>query len=384
MSQKTLSLEQIMVVDAGKYKELANANGEQPFREIAVYLLTEAIKIDSQNPNTLNLRGNVLYESGKLEEAVSDYSASLALRPHSVVHRNLGKALAELGKPYDALNQYLASLELKPDSEVYLKYGDTLVKLSRFEEAIEAFTESIRMNPKDYEARVLRANSLSITGDYEDAIKDFEKAKKIEETAEVHLGLGVQYFGLGDFSKSKREFSKAIRKGADKCKPLISRAFDYILEGDNRNAIHDLDTALAIHEPNSANESKGDHSLAYTLRALAYAHEGDFDKAREDMGRSAELKPNADLFTYIHFVLGDICRLNGSPDLATSEYQDVIGKITNTPSKDRFMSHYIWGIMAEKGLELTGGNCPYSIRGEALRRGIFTPDVASQITQYLR
>jgi len=117
--------------------------------------------------------GDVLYDQGKLEEALASYRASLAIREQltndqpsnavwqrglSFTHSMIGDMLSDRGKHDEALESYLASLAIRerlaadhPDdarlqrdlSVIHVRVGDALYLQGEFDEALASYRESI-------------------------------------------------------------------------------------------------------------------------------------------------------------------------------------------------------------------------------------------------
>jgi polyferredoxin/tetratricopeptide (TPR) repeat protein len=96
-----------------------------------------------------------LVESGKLDEAVTEYEAALAIAPDSApVRYNLGGVLRRLGRNEAAIEQLEAARSLSPeDSDVYVELGLAYMATGANEKAIAAFTQAIALNPNSPESQ---------------------------------------------------------------------------------------------------------------------------------------------------------------------------------------------------------------------------------------
>ena len=67
-------------------------------------------------PRLINNLGVVLWDHGRLDEAIAAYNRAIALRPDlAEAHNNLGIALKDEGRLDEALACFRRAVELKPD-----------------------------------------------------------------------------------------------------------------------------------------------------------------------------------------------------------------------------------------------------------------------------
>jgi tetratricopeptide (TPR) repeat protein len=81
------------------------------------------------NPNQFNAwlgEGLLARQEGKIEEAITDLSHSLDLRPSAQGYFELGRTLEQAGRSGDALNAYEQALKLAPDDADAQKAADAL------------------------------------------------------------------------------------------------------------------------------------------------------------------------------------------------------------------------------------------------------------------
>jgi tetratricopeptide (TPR) repeat protein len=136
------------------------------------------------NANARNNLGNALADAGRVEAAVSEYEAALALDPtRPDTHYNLGLSLIALGRPAEAMPSLQEALRLRPDyvaAEATL--GDALTDLGRFAEAIPHYEAVLRLHPDD---------------------------------ADAHNNLGVALGQLDRLVEARRHFTEALRLRPD-------------------------------------------------------------------------------------------------------------------------------------------------------------------------
>jgi hypothetical protein len=104
--------------------------------------------------NHLN-QGVSLYESGKYEEAVAEYTKAIELDPKlAAAYYNRGLAYFKM-KQYDsALADFNKTLELNPKSSTaWVGRGISLEGLGKYKEALEAYNKALELDPNDQTAK---------------------------------------------------------------------------------------------------------------------------------------------------------------------------------------------------------------------------------------
>lgn len=103
------------------------------------------------NANARNNLGNALADAGRVDEAMAEYEAALALDPGMAdVHYNLALALTARGRPAEALPRLQEALRLRPNyAPAVAAMGDALSDLGRFAEAVSHYESAVKLNPND-------------------------------------------------------------------------------------------------------------------------------------------------------------------------------------------------------------------------------------------
>lgn len=126
-------------------------------------------------------RGNELANTGRLGDAVSDYTEALRLWPALVEARaNLGLALSAEGLPAEAIAVLEEAVRAKPDyAEAHAYLGLALFRAGRPGEAVAEYEEALKRDPDSADIHYNLAVALKAAGRPSDAAAHFEAAARL-------------------------------------------------------------------------------------------------------------------------------------------------------------------------------------------------------------
>jgi tetratricopeptide (TPR) repeat protein len=146
-----------------------------------------------------------------------------------------------------------------------------------------------------------RGNELSLSGELEEAVAEYEQALEIEpENVDVMSNLGVAYYNLGQLDKAIDQYSKAIEIAPKDADIRSNLAAAYVQKYQTSGALDQLDSALAEYE--KAVELKPTLAQAFFGMGVVYALLGRDDDAIQafeefqelDTGQDAQATSNAE------------------------------------------------------------------------------------------
>jgi tetratricopeptide (TPR) repeat protein len=208
------------------------------------------------------------------------------------------KKAEELTKEVEKLNKELAKATNKqPSKKVQQEYktaiqGLTAIEWSkiglkadleeRWEEAVDAFTKSIELKFSFAAGAYFgRGIAYANLGNYQQAIKDFNKAIELEpDDAYAYNHRGSTYSDLGNYQQAIKDFNKAIELKPDYSYAYNNRGIAYAALGNYQQAIKDFNKAI---------ELKPDNSNAYGARGIAYGKLGNKQQEIKDLQTAARL-----------------------------------------------------------------------------------------------
>ncbi len=120
--------------------------------EEEMYNILITQKIDkSKYANTYNNLGDVMYDTGNIEEAIECYKKAIELNPkNTLAYYNIGNAMYNIGDKEQAIEHYKKVINLNPnDAIAHRNLGTAMYDIGDKEGAIEHYKKAIDLNPKD-------------------------------------------------------------------------------------------------------------------------------------------------------------------------------------------------------------------------------------------
>ncbi len=209
----------------------------------AIEIYKEAVKADPRNPAVYVTlaRWQVLY--GDYEGATENVQNALLLNPnHALAHAVMGWIKGKQGDFGGGQVEIDKSLDLDPNSALAYAYLAEIYK-----EKIDAGKEDI--NTRDQigpiskkaldldssllEVRRARGLVLEVTGNYDEAITEFEAAVAANENLpDLHLALGRNYNAAEIYDKAEYEFGRTIALQPDDPEAYAELARMYLKLGE--------------------------------------------------------------------------------------------------------------------------------------------------------
>lgn len=188
----------------------------QEAQEIANSIL----HLDKGNADAIYVRGLCLFYQDNVEKAFSHFQQVLRLAPDHKKAMDIYKKAKQLkqkkeegneafkaGRYQEAYNLYTEALKIDPlniktNAKLYFNKACVSSNLSKYKEAVEYCSEALRLDEEYLKALLLRAKSNTALGEYEEAVKDYEKAVKMDKSRENKRLLQEAKLAL---KKSKRK-----------------------------------------------------------------------------------------------------------------------------------------------------------------------------------
>ncbi|ANQ51480.1 tetratricopeptide repeat protein [Flammeovirga sp. MY04] len=214
----------------------------------SLVLITEAIRLDDNNSEYYNLRGNIYNQHGFSEVAVKNYNRSIELDSTKIlVFQNRGNAYGEMGNYDLAIKDYTKCIDNNYNLvECFESRGTCYFKSREFTKAIEDLKACLELSPKNL-------NALSI--------------------------LGNTYWGLEDYQNAEFYLKKSIDYGNGNSTVSEALALMYMKQ-------HKLDEAYQVY--NTINDKPFTFRKSNYNYGIALYHQGLFDEAIEQFQKSID------------------------------------------------------------------------------------------------
>ena len=238
-----------------------------------------------------NRRGEMLADSGRDEDALSDFQTAISLDPScSLAIHNRAVTLAQQNQFTAALRDFNRVIELNPGLAVaYRNRAELLAALGRTEEAIADYNQAIDNLPNDAQLYRDRAYAYQQLGEFARALIDFNRAIDIApDDADALTQRGNLAAEQGNYEQAVADFQQAIDKNGNWAEAHRSLAW---LEAtcpvarfqNPHNAIVAAEQALKMGPAN-------DYLIFDTL-AAAHASAGHFDEAAQFQQKALSAAP---------------------------------------------------------------------------------------------
>ncbi len=228
---------------------------------LAIQAFNQAVLADPRNPISYIALARLNIYTGNYEEGLKNAENAL------MVNQNNDTALALLGWAAGLSGDYVKAVGTLTDAininpsnaaayayltEVYVNMmAVNQGPLDILELAKETSRKAIELAPNTLETHRARGFLLNWTGNYPEAVIEFEEAIKINPNiADLHLELGNNYNAVQEYNKAITEFSMANSLNPNDPTPLTLISRTYFQNGDYPKAIQYAETALTLEPSN--------------------------------------------------------------------------------------------------------------------------------------
>lgn len=250
---------------------------------------SQAIKINPNSPNAYFSRGIVYHSLGRHIDAIEDFTRVIELNPPVFINQayaNRAAAHFVLQNYDEALSDYSQSIQVSPNTtETYLKRGSALFFLKRYDEAAADYNEAIKLNPNYALAYSFRGQLYFQKGNLHEALSDFTHSIQLDhQNSQTFLNRGVVYTHLLRYDEAMKDYSQAIQLNPSDFQAYLNRGQIYLNQKKLDECLKDYSQAIQIMPTNAA---------GYVYRGLAYEVMQQFEEAVKDYTRAIQLDPNS-------------------------------------------------------------------------------------------
>jgi protein O-GlcNAc transferase len=211
--------------------------------------ITAALAIRPDDPEALLNHANVLKSLNRLEPALAGFDRALALKPGwPQAQNNRGTVLQALGRHDEALAAYDRALAAAPDNvEALNNRGSVLQDLRRPAEALACYDQALRLAPRFAAAFNNRGSALLELKRFGDALSCFDRALALRPgDAAVMSNRGNALQGLLRYDDALAAYDQALARNPDYAEALNNRGSALQEMKRHEEALASFDRALSL------------------------------------------------------------------------------------------------------------------------------------------
>ncbi|MBL0169854.1 MAG: tetratricopeptide repeat protein [Gemmatimonadaceae bacterium] len=193
-------------------------------------LWARVLEIEPDSPYGHNDYGNVLFQQGRVAEALGHFERAVQLRPQFAhAWADLGVALAASQRDTEAIEAYRRALAIEPSQhEAESNWGVALMRGGDASGAIAHFARALALNPNNADAHVNWGNALVRLGRAAEATSHYATAVTVRpDHADAQLNWGVALALQGQLPEAIVHFRRALELN-----PSLEQARDYLAQAE--------------------------------------------------------------------------------------------------------------------------------------------------------
>jgi len=220
---------------------------------------------ESKDPDVWNKKGNIHFQNGDYEKAISAYNKAIELdRSFGWPYSNLAHTYLILGKYAEAILLYQKSVNLLNKNEekasAWNSLGNIYRHLNEYENALSAYQKADLLDPQNAGQRdKIKLTSLGPSS----------------PNAQVWLEMGNLFFKSGSYKEAADAFTNAIKIDPSSGWAHSNLAMSYVLQGDHKEAISNYLKSIDLF-----NNDK-EKAVSWNRLGDVYRKMNDEDNARE-------------------------------------------------------------------------------------------------------
>ncbi len=191
--------------------------------------------------------------------------------------------------------------------DAYRRRSDEASK--QLEAAVAAYTRAIEIRAACVEALAMRAYVQSLLDRREEAMKDAERALKIDPRGFLALILSAS---LAGGERALELYTRALEVKSDSFFARCNRSVVYVGLGRTDDALKDLEEAITLN---------ADHVFGWQLKGAVLARVKRYDEAEEVLSKAIDLDPD---FPTIWYNRGAVRAALGRKDEAIADFKEAI------------------------------------------------------------
>jgi tetratricopeptide (TPR) repeat protein len=317
--------------------------------------LKEMLKIFPNDASIYYLLASSEIYLGKFNEAISNLTKSIKIRPDMPSYLLRGIAKSKIEDNDGAMSDFNMSIEIYPDKLSYFHRGILKYDLRDYNGAISDLTKSIELESNSNTYIDLAFIKYHVQ-DYKGAILDLTKSIEIAESAVAYINRARAKSNLGDYNGAILDFTKALVFDEPRIEPnykiykrrpfktfelfghltsfaspeIYTKIHTYRLRADAKCELNDFDGSISDITKAIELDDYGNYYNLYIERAVLKNKCRNFEGAINDRFLALKLNVNPDdddyenyaeialLYLYLHKYDESICYSSTAINIDTS------------------------------------------------------------------
>jgi tetratricopeptide (TPR) repeat protein len=250
-------------------------------------LLKQAIADNPKEPSLRLQLAQYYYGTNKRTELVALLdSMKKDLKDFPDAYIQAGDFYQRVGQLDEAQKQYEQGIKANPQRKtVYLRLQvETLIRQGKFQEAYAKNDAILKDDPKNPEARGIKATFMLDKGEINSAMAELQSVVTARPQNHIaRFNLGRAHFARGEFEQARQDFDQAIALRPDYLPARLAQTQVALLRGDYEAALHSADETLKA-SPGSIQ--------GRVMKAAALQRLNKYDEARALLDEVLKTNPN--------------------------------------------------------------------------------------------
>lgn len=209
------------------------------------------VKIDFAEARDFYTMGEVLSESGQVEEAFEYFEEAVKRSPTIKHLEHLGDVCCQLRRWYRAIQVYQQILNDSPSlGRVMHKNGRALLENNREEEAFSLLRQAVQIKDDSADSRVCLGRIFRKRSAFQDALESFQRAVELDEkNVEAYYWWGAMMLDRGELDDALRFAQKSVDLDKDRTRNRLLLAKVLGAVARYQEAIDTLEPCLSAATP---------------------------------------------------------------------------------------------------------------------------------------
>jgi len=301
------------------YLELGDLYQHQTRFQEALDAYINAAQINPNTPGGRNaqakipfLQGNLLAQSGKMEEALKAYQQALRITPDPApIYFSIAQVYLAKGDLENAEAALVRTLEVDPKNQgALLKIGILYEQQGKLEEALRAYENARDVQPRSRDGIDAAVSAHTVRGkiaiqaeNLDQALEEFKQALELQpKNAANHFNLALLHLRRNELAEAAAAFDRVIELDPSETDAYLPLADILEKSGREQEAIETYERLIALGEEPLASRAK---VRLHLLKGVIFGSRLQYEEARAEFEEAVRLDPQ-DRTGYVYLGLAQM------------------------------------------------------------------------------